>query len=108
MASAAGNDESQTEESGAQDKLAARRLSENRGMTTPSPQKRVAELCERIEKAIYEYHVLDQPTIADQAYDALMRELQDLEAKHPELVSALESPRAPIAMATTWQRSRTP
>ena len=34
-----------------------------------------------------QYHVLDRPTIADQAYDALMRELQDLEAKHPELVT---------------------
>ena len=56
-------------------------------MATPSPEKRAAELRERIEKANYEDHVLDQPTIADQAYDALMRELQDLEAKHPELVT---------------------
>jgi DNA ligase (NAD+) len=56
-------------------------------MATPSPQKRTAELRERIEKANYEDHVLDQPTIADQAYDAFMRELQDLEAKHPELVT---------------------
>jgi DNA ligase (NAD+) len=56
-------------------------------MATPSPEKRAAELRERTEKANYEYHVLDQPTIADQAYDALMRELQDLEAKHPELVT---------------------
>jgi DNA ligase (NAD+) len=56
-------------------------------MATPSPEKRAAELRKRIEKANYEYHVLDQPTIADQAYDALMRELQDLEAKHPELVT---------------------
>ena len=79
MASAAGNDESQTKESRAQDKLAAGRLNENRGMGTPSPQKRSAELRERIEKANYEHHVLDQPTIADQPYDALMRELQDLE-----------------------------
>ncbi len=60
-------------------------------MPTSSAQKRVAELRERIEKANYEYHVLDQPTIADEAYDALMRELQDLEAKHPELVTP-ESP----------------
>jgi DNA ligase (NAD+) len=56
-------------------------------MATPSPQKRAAELWKRIEKANDEYHVVDQPTIADQAYDALMRELQDLEAKHPELVT---------------------
>src|SRR5437867_9127629 len=56
-------------------------------MATPSTKKRAAELRERIEKANYEYHVLDTPTIADEAYDALMRELQELEAKHPELVT---------------------
>jgi len=56
-------------------------------MATESIQKRAAELRERIEKANYEYHVLDTPTIADEAYDALMRELQELEAKHPELVT---------------------
>src|SRR5882762_1527770 len=55
-------------------------------MATSSVEKRAADLRERIEKANYEYHVLDAPTIADQAYDALMRELQELEAKHPELV----------------------
>ena len=60
-------------------------------MATTSGEKRVAELREKIEKANYEYHVLDQPTIADEAYDALMRELQSLEAAHPELVTP-ESP----------------
>src|SRR5882762_1109365 len=60
-------------------------------MPTASHEKRVAELREKIEKANYEYHVLDQPTIADEAYDALMRELQSLEAAHPELVTP-ESP----------------
>ena len=57
-----------------------------------SPQEqRAAELRQKIEKANYEYHVLDQPTIADEAYDALMRELRSLEAAHPELVTP-ESP----------------
>ena len=56
-------------------------------MATPTTEKRAAELRERIEKANYEYHVLDTPTIADEAYDALLRELQELEAKHPELVT---------------------
>src|SRR3979411_118214 len=60
-------------------------------MPTASHEKRVAELREKNEKANYEYHVLDQPTIADEAYDALMRELQSLEAAHPELVTP-ESP----------------
>src|SRR2546426_5798629 len=56
-----------------------------------SVERRVAELREKIEKANYEYHVLDQPTISDQAYDALMRERQSLEEAHPELVTP-ESP----------------
>jgi len=56
-------------------------------MASSSIAKRAADLRERIEKANYEYHVLDTPTIADEAYDALMRELQELEAKHPELVT---------------------
>src|ERR1700704_6285640 len=49
--------------------------------------KRVADLRARIEKANYEYHVLDSPTISDEAYDALMRELQELEQAHPDLVT---------------------
>ncbi|HKC92098.1 MAG TPA: NAD-dependent DNA ligase LigA [Candidatus Limnocylindria bacterium] len=60
-------------------------------MPASSNEKRVADLRQKIEKANYEYHVLDQPTIADEAYDALMRELQSLEAAHPELVTP-ESP----------------
>jgi DNA ligase (NAD+) len=56
-----------------------------------SNEQRVAELREKIEKANYEYHVLDRPTISDEAYDALMRELQSIEAAHPELVTP-ESP----------------
>ena len=64
---------------------------DNHQVPTPATQRRAAELRERIEKANYEYHVLDQPTISDEAYDALMRELRDLEEKHPELVTP-ESP----------------
>ncbi len=60
-------------------------------MPTVAPQQRVAELREQLEKASYEYYILDQPSLDDAAYDALLRELQDLEAKHPELVTP-ESP----------------
>ena len=60
-------------------------------MPASSVEKRVADLRQRIEKANYEYHVLDQPTISDPAYDALMRELQSLEQAHPALVTP-ESP----------------
>ena len=60
-------------------------------MPASSVEKRVADLRQKIEKANYEYHVLDQPTISDPAYDALMRELQSLEEAHPALVTP-ESP----------------
>src|ERR1700689_469449 len=33
------------------------------------------------------YYVLDQPAVSDAEYDALMRELRDLEAQHPELLT---------------------
>src|SRR5438132_9154880 len=61
-------------------------------------QKRVAELRAGLEKANFEYYILDQPSIADEAYDALLRELQDLEAKHPELVTP-ESPTQRVGIA---------
>ena len=67
-------------------------------MVTPSIQKRVADLRAQIEKANYEYHALDQPTISDEAYDALIRELQQLEQKHPELVTP-ESPTQRVGAA---------
>ncbi|WP_347260006.1 NAD-dependent DNA ligase LigA [Rudaea sp.] len=50
-------------------------------------RRRAAELRERLDEASHRYHVLDAPTIPDAEYDALMRELEALEAKHPELVT---------------------
>ena len=44
---------------------------------------RAAELRAAIDEANHRYHVLDQPSIADSEYDALMRELQQLEAEQP-------------------------
>jgi DNA ligase (NAD+) len=49
--------------------------------------RRAAELRAAINEANHRYHVLDQPSIADSEYDALMRELQQLEAEHPDLVT---------------------
>jgi len=40
-----------------------------------------------IEEANHRYYVLDAPTISDAEYDRLFRELQDLEAQHPELAT---------------------
>lgn len=50
-------------------------------------KKRVAELTERLEKANREYYDLDSPTLEDDEYDALMRELRSLESEFPELLS---------------------
>jgi DNA ligase (NAD+) len=48
---------------------------------------RAAKLRAEIERHNYRYHVLDDPLVTDAEYDALMRELQELEARHPELVT---------------------
>jgi DNA ligase (NAD+) len=55
-------------------------------MTAPaSVAERHALLSQEIEDASYRYHVLDRPTMSDGAYDALMRELQQIEDDYPEL-----------------------
>lgn len=46
---------------------------------------RAAVLREQLERASYEYYVLDRPSLSDREYDALFRELQTLEREHPEL-----------------------
>ncbi len=49
--------------------------------------RRAAELRREIEYHNYRYYVLDSPVISDAEYDALMRELQALERRYPELVT---------------------
>src|SRR4051812_9187672 len=46
---------------------------------------RAATLREELERASYEYYVLDRPTLTDAEYDRKFRELQTLEQEHPEL-----------------------
>jgi DNA ligase (NAD+) len=53
-----------------------------------SPAARIGELRRAIEQHLYNYHVIDQPTITDAEYDQLFNELVALEAAHPELVTA--------------------
>ena len=48
-------------------------------------EKRMDELINIINKASYEYYVLDNPTITDQEYDDAYTELQRLEKNYPEL-----------------------
>ena len=52
---------------------------------------RIAQLRAEIEQHNHRYYVLDDPTIPDAEYDKLFRELQTLEAQHPELL-AVDSP----------------
>ncbi|MGD9000578.1 MAG: NAD-dependent DNA ligase LigA [Granulosicoccaceae bacterium] len=50
-------------------------------------KKRVARLREQINHHNYLYYVLDNPEIPDAEYDRLLRELEQLEAEHPELIT---------------------
>ncbi|MBT8096644.1 MAG: NAD-dependent DNA ligase LigA [Woeseia sp.] len=76
-------------------------------MASASIRKKVDALRREIDAHNYRYHALDDPQISDAAFDALMRELQELEGKHPELVTD-DSPTqrvgaAPIAAFGTVQ-----
>ncbi|MEK7303285.1 MAG: NAD-dependent DNA ligase LigA, partial [Pseudomonadota bacterium] len=46
------------------------------------------ELRAEIELHNYRYYVLDNPTIPDAEYDKLLRELQQIEQDHPQLITA--------------------
>jgi DNA ligase (NAD+) len=46
--------------------------------------ERIYQLRDELHRHNYNYYVLNAPEIGDQEFDFLMRELQDLEAKHPE------------------------
>src|ERR1700683_1312524 len=55
-----------------------------------SPQynsQRIEQLREELRRHEHLYYVLDQPEITDAEYDAMMRELKELEEAHPELVT---------------------
>ena len=48
-------------------------------------KQRILQLRRELHEHNYKYYVLNQPEISDQDFDFMMHELQDLEAKHPEL-----------------------
>ena len=50
--------------------------------------KRILQLREELHQHNYRYYVENAPVISDQEFDFLMHELQDLEAKHPEMFDA--------------------
>ena len=59
-------------------------------MSAPPPKaaRRAAQLRRELHDHDYRYYVLAEPAIADEEYDRLMRELQDLEAAYPALRTA--------------------
>src|SRR5579885_3108222 len=50
-------------------------------------EKKVESLRDKIRHHEYQYFVLDSPEISDQDFDKLMRQLRELEAEHPELLT---------------------
>jgi DNA ligase (NAD+) len=68
-------------------------------MTVPQEVlDRMAWLVKELNRHIYNYHVLDAPTIPDAEYDRLFKELQDLEGAHPQAVSN-DSPTSRVGAA---------
>jgi DNA ligase (NAD+) len=51
-------------------------------------EKKIEALREKIRHHEYLYYVADNPEISDLEFDKLMRQLKDLEAEHPELITA--------------------
>jgi len=48
-------------------------------------KQRIEQLRQELHEHNYRYYVLNQPVIGDQEFDLMMHELQDLEARHPEM-----------------------
>jgi len=56
-------------------------------MVPKEVKERVEQLRREIEYHNYRYYVLNDPIISDPEYDALMRELEELERRYPELIT---------------------
>ena len=67
-------------------------------MVIPEELARARSLRALLEQHNHAYYVLDAPSVSDAEYDALMRELQDLEARHPDLVTT-DSPTQRVGAA---------
>jgi DNA ligase (NAD+) len=72
---------------------------------TNAARHRITELTQEIRDHQFKYYVLDAPTITDAAFDELLKELQALEAKHPELLEP-DSPSLGVGggFATTFDQ----
>ena len=51
------------------------------------PVRRRAELVETLRRANHAYYVFNEPELTDARYDELLRELQEIESEHPELIT---------------------
>ncbi|HMC69310.1 MAG TPA: NAD-dependent DNA ligase LigA, partial [Mycobacteriales bacterium] len=67
-------------------------------MVSRDPAARATDLRRQIEHHNVRYHQLDDPEISDAEYDALVRELREIEASHPELVTS-DSPTQKVGAA---------
>ncbi|MBO7101777.1 MAG: NAD-dependent DNA ligase LigA [Bacteroidales bacterium] len=56
---------------------------------TEPVQRRMDELAGELDRLNYEYYMNDRSLVSDEEFDAMMRELQDLERQYPELASPL-------------------
>ncbi len=54
-------------------------------------EQQIQQLRQQLQEASYAYYVLDAPIMADEVYDRLYRDLQELEFDYPELITP-ESP----------------
>ena len=67
-----------------------------------NPTDHIAQLVEQLNEHNYRYAVLNDPKISDREYDALMDELSDLEAQHPDLIQP-DSPTQRVTSDLTLQ-----
>lgn len=65
-----------------------RQQPESRLQMSETVKKKIAELRNQIRKHDYNYYVLAQPEVSDYEYDLLVKELEQLENEHPELITA--------------------
>src|SRR5437899_7283036 len=62
----------------------------------PAPEQRLEELRDAIRHHEERYYIHHAPEISDEEFDALLHELEKLEAEHPDLVTA-DSPTQRVA-----------
>lgn len=58
-----------------------------RSRKTKSIEQEIADLSREILEHDYSYYVLNEPTVADVEYDAMMKRLRELEAERPDLIT---------------------